>query len=160
VYKMDFLLGEEVTITGYTKELAEWCREHLVFANPDYLKKEAMGKWTGNTQKNIVLFEIVGDKIILPFGVCEDVYKAFRTEWSSVQSHIKPVERRRYASNINLYDYQQNAVKAVLRAKNGILVAPCGSGKTQMGLEIVARLGVRTLWLTHTQDLLNQSMSR
>ena len=157
---MDFLLGEEVTITGYTKELADWCREHLVFANPDYLKKEAMGKWTGNTQKNIVLFEIVGDKIVLPFGVCEDVYKAFRTEWNSVQSRIKPVERRKYASNINLYDYQQNAVNTATRAKNGILVAPCGSGKTQMGLEIVARLGVRTLWITHTQDLLNQSMSR
>ena len=29
-----------------------------------------------------------------------------------------------------------------------------------MGLEIVARIGGRALWLTHTQDLLNQSMTR
>lgn len=157
---MDFSLGKDIIITDYSKEVLDWCREHLVFANPDYLKKEAMGKWTGNTQRNIVLFELVGNKLIVPFGVYEDLYKTFRTEWNTVQSRIKPVERRKYASNINLYDYQQNAVNAATRAKNGILVAPCGSGKTQMGLEIVARLGVRTLWLTHTQDLLNQSMSR
>ena len=157
---MDFLLGEDIIITDYSKAVLDWCTEHLVFANPDFLKKEAMGKWTGNTQRNIVLFELVGNKLIVPFGVYEDLYKTFRTEWNTVQSRIKPVERRKYASNINLYDYQQNAVNAATRAKNGILVAPCGSGKTQMGLEIVARLGVRTLWLTHTQDLLNQSMSR
>lgn len=157
---MDFSLGEDIIITDYSKAVLDWCTEHLVFTNPDYLKKEAMGKWTGNTQRNIVLFELVGNKLIVPFGVYEDLYKTFRAEWNTVQSRIKPVERRKYASNINLYDYQQNAVKAVLRAKNGILVAPCGSGKTQMGLEVVARLGVRTLWLTHTQDLLNQSMSR
>lgn len=157
---MDFSLGEDIIITDYTKEVLDWCREHLVFANPDFIKKEAMGKWTGNTQRNIVLFELVGNKLIVPFGVYEDLYKTFRAEWNTVQSRIKPVERRKYASNINLYDYQQNAVNAATRARNGILVAPCGSGKTQMGLEIVARLGVRTLWLTHTQDLLNQSMSR
>ncbi len=157
---MDFSLGEDIIITDYSKAVLDWCTEHLVFANPDFLKKEAMGKWTGNTQRNIVLFELVGNKLIVPFGVYEDLYKTFRTEWNTVQSRIKPVERRKYASNINLYDYQQNAVNAATRARNGILVAPCGSGKTQMGLEIVARLGVRTLWLTHTQDLLNQSMSR
>lgn len=157
---MDFSLGKDIVIVDYTKEVLDWCNEHLVFANPDYLKKEAMGKWTGNTQRNIVLFELVGNKLIVPFGVYEDLYKTFRTEWNTVQSRIKPVERRKYESNINLYDYQQNAVNAATRARNGILVAPCGSGKTQMGLEAVARIGVRTLWLTHTQDLLNQSMSR
>ena len=47
-----------------------------------------------------------------------------------------------------------------LEGKNGILVMPCGAGKTQTGLEVVARIGGRALWLTHTQDLLNQSMNR
>lgn len=31
---------------------------------------------------------------------------------------------------------------------------------TQCGLEIIARIGGRALWLTHTQDLLNQSKAR
>ena len=37
---------------------------------------------------------------------------------------------------------------------------PCGAGKTQTALEAVSRIGGRTLWLTHTQDLMNQSMNR
>lgn len=37
---------------------------------------------------------------------------------------------------------------------------PCGSGKTQTALEIIARLGLKTLWLTHTSDLLQQSLGR
>ena len=37
---------------------------------------------------------------------------------------------------------------------------PAGSGKTQTALEIIARLGLKTLWITHTIDLLNQSYVR
>lgn len=35
-----------------------------------------------------------------------------------------------------------------------------GSGKTQTALELIARLGLKTLWITHTIDLLNQSYDR
>lgn len=37
---------------------------------------------------------------------------------------------------------------------------PAGSGKTQTALELIARLGYRALWITHTIDLLNQSYNR
>ena len=60
----------------------------------------------------------------------------------------------------DLYDYQEEAVERGLKAKTGVLVAPCGSGKTQIGLALCARLGFNTLWLTHTQELLKQSMDR
>ena len=35
-----------------------------------------------------------------------------------------------------------------------------GSGKTQMGIALIAKLGKRALWLTHTKDLLLQSKDR
>ena len=37
---------------------------------------------------------------------------------------------------------------------------PCGSGKTQTALELVARYKGRALWITHTKELLKQSMER
>lgn len=37
---------------------------------------------------------------------------------------------------------------------------PAGSGKTETALELIARLGYRALWCTHTLDLLNQSYTR
>lgn len=157
---MNFYLSNKVVIEDYTPEVLAYCKGTLTFANPDYLKKEAMGKWTGNTQREIVLYERAGNRLYIPFGECQKVYKAFKNDITRVNVRICPLRARKYESNINLYDYQQSAVEAVLRAKNGILVAPCGSGKTQMGLEAVARIGGKTLWLTHTTDLLTQSMNR
>lgn len=55
---------------------------------------------------------------------------------------------------------REEAVDAVIHNHFGILQSPAGSGKTQMGIAAVAKLGKRTLWLTHTKDLLTQSKSR
>ena len=157
---MNFILSNKLTIENPTPEMLAYCKNTLTFANPDYLKKEAMGKWTGNTQREIVLFERAGNRLYLPFGTCKDVYLRFKKDITRFEGLICPLRARDYRSSIKLYDYQREAVEAVLRAKNGILVSPCGSGKTQMGLELAARIGGKTLWLTHTQDLLNQSMAR
>ena len=71
-----------------------------------------------------------------------------------------PFYKQDYKSNINLYPYQEEAVKRALSVKNGVVVMPCGAGKTQTALEIIARVGGKALWLTHTYDLLHQSMNR
>lgn len=157
---MNFILANKVIIENPTPEMLAYCKSTLSFPNPDYIKREEKGKWTGNTQREIVLFERAGNRLYIPFGECQKVYKRFKNDITRLDVRICPLRAREYGSNINLYDYQENAVQAVLRAKNGILVAPCGSGKTQMGLEAVARIGGKTLWLTHTTDLLTQSMNR
>lgn len=41
---------------------------------------------------------------------------------------------------------------------NGIIVH--NSGKTQTALQLISRLGLKTLWIAHTYDLLNQSYDR
>lgn len=38
-----------------------------------------------------------------------------------------------------------------------ILVGPCGSGKTQMGVEIARRLNARVLWIAHRRELIDQA---
>lgn len=65
-----------------------------------------------------------------------------------------------YKSNIKLFDYQKEVLEKAYLRKNGIIVMPAGSGKTQTALEIIAKLGLKTLWITHTIDLLNQSYDR
>lgn len=157
---MNFILANKVIIEDPTPEMLAYCKSTLSFPNPDYIKREEKGKWTGNTQREIVLFERAGNRLYLPFGTCKNIYLRFKKDITRLDVRICPLRARKYDSHINLYEYQQNAVEAVLRAKNGILVAPCGSGKTQMGLEAVARIGGKTLWLTHTTDLLTQSMNR
>ena len=48
----------------------------------------------------------------------------------------------------------------MIAAKYGILQSAAGSGKTQMGIALAARLKRRTLWLCHTLDLIKQSRER
>ena len=156
----ELYVDSRLHIKNYTKSMFEWAKEKLVFDNPKFIKTEALGKWTGNIQRYIYMYEIRDNWLILPFGCFKDFYMLFKNQLSVVKSLISPTRAVNYESHINLYDYQETAVNRLLSAKNGVVVAPCGSGKTQMGLELVARLGLKTLWIAHTHDLVQQSMER
>lgn len=162
---MKIRISNRLIISEPTDEIKAYCKEHLVLDNPDYYKKQRYGKWTpqgmiySNVPQHIYLYEIVGDTLLLPFGCLQDIWNLHPVATDFI-NEISPIESRAYDSSINLYPYQEKAVETALKTKNGILVMPCGSGKTVCGLEIIARIGGRALWLTHTQDLLNQSKAR
>ena len=155
---MRFDVGNDIYVHEPTQALKDWCKSELTLDNPEYHKKVRMGLWLGGTPENICLYEKRGGDLILPFGCVAELRKLFPDV--PCMSRIKPCEPFYYASGINLYPYQERAVKTALRARNGVIVMPCGAGKSQTALQIVSILGVRTLWLTHTQDLLNQSLNR
>ena len=122
-----------------------------------------MGKWVGNTPKSISLYEKRDDCLILPFGCLDMIWRYWKKleyDGGEFERKIAPLRPVSYDSHIKLYDYQEKAVEKALFAKNGVIVMPCGSGKTQTALELIARIGGRCLWLTHTKDLLTQSMNR
>ena len=56
--------------------------------------------------------------------------------------------------------YQEDAIIELLEYEEGFLKAPAGSGKTIMGLELAARVGQPTLWLTHLDRLFKQVIER
>lgn len=156
---MKIRIRNRLIISDPIPAVKAYCEKNLVLDNPDYYKLERMGKWTGNTPKKLYLYEVMGDELWLPFGCLQDIWKIYPVK-EDYLLEICPIQAREYDSRINLYPYQETAVQAALKGKNGVLVMPCGSGKTQCGLEIIARIGGRALWLTHTQDLLNQSKNR
>lgn len=156
---MRILVSNKIKIENYTQEVLDYCKETLVLQNPEFYKREAQGRWTGNTQREFVLYERVGTDLLLPFGCLKELWNRFGAKCEFVNC-IHSFTIINYDSNIQLYPYQESAVKRLLSAKNGILVSPCGSGKTQMALELIARIGGRALWLTHTGELLTQSMER
>lgn len=73
-----------------------------------------------------------------------------------------PVEPRAYTPPAWLRPYQVEAVRACLPHPCGVIVAPCGAGKTQAGCGILDELrhGGRCLVLVHTQDLVEQWRAR
>jgi len=158
---MIFLLENKIRVLSPRKELTQWCKENLEIANPEYLKKKRMGLWTGGTPATIVLWEKVGNEIHIPYGCVEPLMEVFPDNLENLWLDSTP--KKDYTNilpGIPLYDYQVQATTQMVLHHTGILQAPAGSGKTQMGLSIISTLGKRALWLTHTKDLLNQSKER
>lgn len=155
---MQVTVGSTITVEHPSSELVRWCKDNLIISNPDYAKKLRMHFWLGDTPKDLYLFETHGEALILPYGVLRDILPMI----SSAKAYRAFTERKtvNFDCSVPLYDYQQEAVEAVKDQKFGILQSPAGSGKTQMGIALMADLGLKTLWLTHTKDLLNQSMNR
>ncbi|CQR46295.1 ATP-dependent RNA helicase RhlB [Paraliobacillus sp. PM-2] len=56
-------------------------------------------------------------------------------------------------------DYQQQIVQEVSNLDQGLIESPCGSGKTVMGIFLLASFSQKTLWVTHTKDLLYQAIN-
>jgi hypothetical protein len=54
-------------------------------------------------------------------------------------------------------EYQARALETMRRYGSGVLVAPCGSGKTVLGLGLIVLRRQPALILVHTKDLLNQT---
>ena len=54
-------------------------------------------------------------------------------------------------------DYQVAAITNTLQAgRNGMVVMPTGTGKTMVGALLIKELGLKTLWVVHSVDMVNQ----
>lgn len=156
---MRMTVSNTIKVTDPSSQLLAWCKKHLQIPNPEYAKKSRMGFYVGNAPKVLSLFEMRGEELILPFGVLRELPTSITYDaW--FKSDFKPPVSVSYNADIPLYDYQETAVQAMIGSKFGILQSAAGSGKTQMGIAIAARLGRRTLWLCHTLDLIKQSKER
>lgn len=150
-------IGSTIKITDPSQEIIDWCKSNLVLVNPDYQKKVRMHLWVGDTPKQLFLYSMNGNDLILPFGCLRSILPLLEGDWKKL--YRKPVKVD-FGGKVPLYEYQEEAVAAMLINHYGILRSPAGSGKTQMGIALAAALGVKTLWLTHTKDLLTQSKAR
>ena len=147
-----------ITVDNPSQELRTWCTQNLRISNPEYEKKQRMHLWSRGTPQYLYMYETRGDQLVLPYGVLKKILSLVDTQ--DMKFCLPDVERVDYHCKVPLYDYQQKAVDEVYWQQYGILQSPAGSGKTQMGIALIAKLSRRALWLTHTKDLLLQSKDR
>jgi len=153
------VIANQITVESPSPELVQYCKEHLVIKNPDYEKKRRMNLWLGRTPEHLCMYERNGADLVLPFGTLRDILPLIRGAEMRTAFDPSP-DAVPYNAKIPLYDYQEEAVKVMYGRKFGILQSRAGSGKTQMGLALACMWGQKTLWLTHTHDLLQQSKER
>lgn len=155
---MKIILSNIITIEDPTKEILDYCKKELTFSNPDYIKKIRMGFSIYKTPKAISLYDCYQDNVYLPIGCFEDIWEIHPKKEDYTDYTI--TNNTYIESNITLRDYQKPCADALKKYVNGIFVLPPGLGKTQIGLECAATLKQKTLWMTHTKELLNQAKER
>ena len=156
--EVSITISNVITIDNPSADLLKWCKQNLKLKNPEYAKKQRMHFWIGNTPEYLTLYETRGEKLVLPYGTLRSILPMVNAD--EIRTEFQTPEKIDYSCEIPLYDYQEEAVEEVYWKQYGILQSAAGSGKTQMGIALIAKLGKRALWLTHTKDLLTQSKQR
>jgi superfamily II DNA or RNA helicase len=143
-------------------DVVAFLKEKLHFANTEFVIKQAMGKPTYQTERYFKLIEESGDEVALPRGFLINLI-AFLDENShkyEVAYKHAQLESISFKNNITLTESQKTAVDTCDSTDSGVLIAPPGSGKTIMALELIARKKQPALILVHRRELLEQWVER
>ncbi len=152
---MEILVTNIIVIKNPTKEIIDYCRTQLVYKNPAYDKKRQMGFSTYKTPKYIKLYEVYDGSIYLPIGCYEDIWKIHPVEKDYIDyTTCKNIDT---ISDIKLRNYQEPVVEGCKKYHNGLIIMPCGTGKSCTMLHTACQLKQKTLWLCTTKDLLKQA---
>ncbi len=144
------------------RKLIKFIRENLNFLNSDFLVKKNMGKSTFDTEKYFRLIEETPDGVILPRGFAANLIAYCKKEGLS----FKIIDNRRklnpvdFESDIELRPEQERAIEKTLDKDFGVIVSPPGSGKTIIGLELIAQKRQPALIIVHRKQLFDQWLDR
>ena len=135
----------------------------LIIKNPAYIKAIRMDlRSKYDIPETIKLFQLDDNILILPRGYGRKMLQRFKEAAAvyQVEDNRLTLPPVRFNSSIQLRNYQAPAVDALVKHRQGGVVAGCGAGKTMIMLEAMARIGQPSLWITHTQELADQVTQR
>ncbi len=161
---LKIILKEQILINkeNLPRALVNFLKENLNFLNAEYLIKKRMGLNTYGVERYFKLIQTNDNNIAIPRGFFSkliDFLNENNIKFALTDERTKS-EEINYESNINLFDYQKEAVDSLLLSENGILVAPPGSGKTIIGIDLIAKLKQPALILVHKKQIFNQWLER
>ena len=136
--------------------------DRLTIPNPAYQRAAAMGLPTWNIPKELMLYQVDNNELILPRGLAMEIWRNRPKGTSRRDCMTLCLVPQWPASDIRLRDYQERTARAVLESKvpQGVIVMPCGAGKTETGLYLAKAIGQPVLWIAHTIDLIRQVQDR
>lgn len=162
--EMEILIRGEVYLkkVQVNQKLTEYLKNNLNILNAEYFVQRNMGRSAYTIEKYFKLIKETDDGIILPRGFVGTLIHYCRAE----NIPVKVIDERHkcdgisVASKISLRQYQEEAVEKTDTKDFGVIYSPPGSGKTFIGLELVARKKQPTLILVHRKQLFDQWIDR
>jgi superfamily II DNA or RNA helicase len=142
--------------------LINFLKDNLNFLNREFFLKKKLGKNTYNTEVNFKIIKEQGNQISLPRGFIGKLIRFCKEQKIEYifEDRRKKAADIKFKSNIILKEYQSKAFEVLDKKDFGVIVAPPGSGKTIIGLELITRKKQPALIVVHRKQLFDQWIER
>jgi len=157
-------MSSDCLLTGISFDFEKEIKSQLTIDNPQYKAAKKYGRWIGKKLKpQLKYYEPVVHGLRFPRGFANQAVLMCR-EYYGKDPEI--IDQRRTLPEVKLTfagqlrAYQQLAVDDALRKSFGVIESGTGSGKTVMGLALIAARKQPTLVVVHTKELLHQWKER
>lgn len=157
---MDLSIDNVLHITNATSLEIKQLQKITSLPNPAWKAACKFGRSTHGIPRIIKLYtNIDKHSIDIPRG---SLYKMLNLLGppAHTRDNTYLAEKQDIPSKIILRPLQVEWVNKMLMHRQGVGVAPAGSGKTIMTLEMLVQLGQPSLWLTHRKALVRQFVDR
>lgn len=162
--ELEIDLSNQVKISrnGLTTPLINFLKEELNFYNSEFIIKKKSGRNTFGTERYFKFVEETENEVIIPRGFIGKLIRFCKETQIDFQFSDKRKLKQTipFSFNAQLRKHQQEAVEAVVKKDFGVIVAPTGSGKTVIGLKIIADKKQPALIIVHRKQLLEQWIER
>ncbi len=147
-------------------DVPPWLREQIVkrftLTNPQWVDRKRLGRWHGSTPQTLKFYGTFRQSLFLPRGYSRQLLSLCKSR--GVPCEL--TDRRRTLPEADftflgkLRPFQENAVRDLAAREFGTLAAPTGSGKTVVGLALIASRRQPALVVVHTRELFEQWLAR
>lgn len=161
---LEIKLANEITINrnAISGNLIKFLKEELNFANSEFIIKTKIGKSTYGTERYFKLVTESQNEAHIPRGFIGRLIRFCRE--NKIEHELldkrKKLPTMLFQFNAQLKEHQITAIRQIEKKEFGVVVAPPGSGKTVLGLKLIAERQQPALILVHRKQLLLQWMER
>lgn len=147
---------------GLPSALLDALRRLAIFANPEFLERQAMRLSTALTPRMVVCFDDFSRHLAMPRGCLTGVRSLLADLDIELKVSDERIEGRAIEAKFTgtLSETQERAVVDLAGHNIGVLCAPPGAGKTVMGASLIAERARSTLIVVHRKPLVEQWLAR
>lgn len=142
--------------------LINFIKEELNFTNSEFLIKKKLGKNTWGTTRTFRLVIEDQNQVFIPRGFIGKILR-FCKDQNISNIFLDEREKKdfvKFTAHITLKTHQAETFNQATKKDFGVIVAPPGSGKTVLGLAIIADKKQPALIIVHRKQLADQWADR